>query len=196
MTAPGYAALGIYKAGQNKPSLLSVNGRVVVFDTPEMAKNVVPVLGEDRPCTFSADGESAYFLPLDPNGVNRVVVLTDYDPYNLPSGLPMRSETRLTEWKGHVMWHLVFADCGQFEARGDGTYRNTAIGEAGRPRIERTTVCAKCEERHERSRDTSRGAEAALCDCLNKLLWKDERLPCGGQRCAGRDCQSESDQPF
>lgn len=103
MSAPGYAVIGIYRPGQSQPSLMSHHGRVIVFDTPEMARNYLPQLGGGRPTRWK-DRDTAYWLPLQPKGVNRAVVLTDYDVYNLPPGAPIRSETRGRDWQRHVIW--------------------------------------------------------------------------------------------
>jgi len=129
MGHPDYAAVGIYRSGQARPSLLSANGKVIVFDTPQMARHVLPLLGGGRIAAWDADKETVCFTPIDPQGVNRACILTGYDPYHLPAGLPLRSETRLRAWRNHVMWQHVFADCGQMRRRVDGTFANTALGE-------------------------------------------------------------------
>lgn len=129
MSNPGYAVIGVYAPGSQKPTLMSANQRVIVFDTPQIAKQIMPLLGNGRICHLSKDNETATFSPLDPQGVNRAVVLTGYDPYDLPPGAPVRSETRLQEWKRHVMWSAVFSDTGQMTQRKDGSWANAAVGE-------------------------------------------------------------------
>ncbi len=126
---PGYAVIGIYPPGKDKPQLMSANGRVLIYDTPEIAKQVLPMLGNGRRALLSADGERVSFIPIDPKSVNRAVVLTGYDPYNLPAGMGFRSEARLQEWRRHIMWSYVFFDRGQMVRRADGTYANAAIGQ-------------------------------------------------------------------
>jgi hypothetical protein len=114
MSAPGYAVIAIYPPGALHPSLLSKNNKVIVFDTPAMAREFLPILGEGRICYFSGDGESVTFAPVDPKGVNRASVLTHYDVYNLPPGTPVRSETKGREWKRHIHYgQAMFEDAGQ-----------------------------------------------------------------------------------
>ena len=115
-SAPSYAAIGIYQPGQTKPSLMSVKGRIVVFDHPSQAADYLPLLGGGR-VTQWVDGENAFWLPLDPRGTNRACIITDYDPYGLPPGMPVPSETRGKEWKGHIHAAYVFHDCGQMVQR-------------------------------------------------------------------------------
>lgn len=117
--APSYAAIGIYPPGDSKPSLLSKHNKVIVFDTPQMAKEFLPILGDGRLEHWSPDGESVSFTPILPNGVNRAVILTDYDVYNLPPGTPVRSESRLLEWRHHIHW-------GQALLEGDDGWRPVA----------------------------------------------------------------------
>lgn len=126
---PGYAAIGIYAPGADRPALMSANGRVILFDTPAVARSFLPALGGGRRDLWAADGETVCFAPLDPRGVNRACVLTGYDPYNLPPGLPVRSEVRSREWRGHVHYAAWWRDAGQMVRRPDGTFANLAIGE-------------------------------------------------------------------
>lgn len=109
---------------------MSSNGRVIVFDTREVAKNFLPMLGGGRPTTWKADGESCYWLPVEKNALSRACVVTGYDPYDAPAGIPgIRSEAHGMEWRCHIMWSHWYSDCGQFEACSDGTFANTALGE-------------------------------------------------------------------
>ena len=128
--APGYAAVGIYLPGSDRPTLMSANGRVIVFDTPEVARHFLPLLGGGRPGCWDTEEETICFAPIDRDGVNRACILTGYDPYNLPPGLPVRSETRQKEWRRHVHWAHWWTDCGgNLTRRADGTFANTALGE-------------------------------------------------------------------
>ena len=127
---PAYAAIGIYRPGQAKPSLMSVQGKIVVFDHAGQARDHLPLLGGGRVTRWEGV-ETAYWLPLDLNGVNRACILTGYDPYNLPPGMPIQSETRSREWRGHVHAAYVFHDCGQMARRRDGSWANLALGERG-----------------------------------------------------------------
>ncbi len=45
MSRPSFAAIGIYAPGQSKPSLMSANSRVIVFDHAEQARQYLPLLG-------------------------------------------------------------------------------------------------------------------------------------------------------
>lgn len=122
----GYAVVGIYPLGGGKPQLMTSHGKIVLFDTREIAQGVIPLLGAGRRYTWSADGDTITFLEVDPAGVNRAVILTEYDPYDLPPGMPVPSETRLMDWRNHVMWSYVFTDCGQMQQQADGTWLNLA----------------------------------------------------------------------
>ena len=126
MSHPPFAAIGLYAPGQSKPSLMSARGRVIVFDHAEQARQYLPLLGGGRPTRWQ-DRERAFWLPLRQAGVNRACILTDYDPYALPPGLPVRSETRGREWRDHVHAAHVFHDCGQMRPQPDGSWRNTAL---------------------------------------------------------------------
>ena len=130
MSLPLFAAIGIYRAGSSRPSLMSVGGKIVVFDHAVQARQYAPLLGGGR-VTRWQDAETAYWLPLDVNGVNRVCIVTDYDPYSLPPGLPVLSETHGREWRGHVHAAHVFHDCGQMQRQADGSWRNLALNCGG-----------------------------------------------------------------
>lgn len=130
-TEPKYCALAIYVAGNDDPTLLSVNLKVVLFDTKVIAQQFMPLLGNGRIPRWSMDGETITFLEFDPTGFNRACIITAYDPYNLPAGMPegISSETAGLEWHSHIMWSHVWFDCGQWERRANGKMFNTAIGE-------------------------------------------------------------------
>ena len=137
---PAYAVMGIYLPGQTKPQIMSAKGKVILFDTREVAINFAPKLADGRIDFWEADGETVSFAPLDPKGVNRACVLTGYDPFDAPIGLNIQSadgkrvykihsEARGREWKHHVMFSHVFFDCGQMAKQADGTMVNLALGE-------------------------------------------------------------------
>lgn len=128
MSLPAHAVIGIYLAGQTRPTLMSAHGRVVVFDHAMQARQYLPLLGRGRPTRWASPDE-AYWLPLAPEGVNRACVITEYDPYNLPPGLPVRSETRGREWRDHIHMMYVFHATGQMQQRQDGSWANLALGE-------------------------------------------------------------------
>lgn len=118
MGAPPYAVVGVVHAGKTDPSVLSVKGKVVVFDTPEIARNFIPRLGNGR-ITRWKDADTCYWLEIDPNGIGTAVVLTDYDVYDVPARMEIpiagnkgirliHSESRLREWRHHIMWNYAF----------------------------------------------------------------------------------------
>lgn len=125
----GYVALATYCTGSDAVRLLAAKGRIVLFDTVAIAQQFIPLLGMGRTSFWSKDGESITWMPLDPNGFNRAVILTGYDPYHTPAGMPddIRSEARGREWKSHVMFSAAFLDCGQMVRKADGTVVNTAL---------------------------------------------------------------------
>lgn len=102
--------IGVYPPGKSDCTLMSSGRRVIVFDTPEMATQFLPLLGNGRVAHWGADGESVSFAPLSETDTNRAVVLTGYDPYNAPNG---RSESPIREWRHHLMWSHWWSDCGQ-----------------------------------------------------------------------------------
>lgn len=126
----GYVVIGTYSLGADNARLLSANGLIVLFETVAMAQQFAPLLGCGRETTFAAGGEKISWSPLDPRGINRAVIITDYDPYNLPANFSVsgvKSETKTREWKHHVMWFHAFFDCGQHAVDADGNVRNLAL---------------------------------------------------------------------
>lgn len=128
-SAPKYCAVGIYVAGAKEPRLMMASGKVILFDTLAIAQQVLPLIGGGRFSHWSDDRESIGWTPIEAEGVNRCDILTGYDPYRLPAGLPghLRSETAGKEWHSHVMWSHWMTDCGQFAKRADGTMQNTVL---------------------------------------------------------------------
>lgn len=132
-----YCAIGVWIFGRDNPALLraegepGVPGKVVIFDTLAMAQEFLPQLGMGRLATWSADRETVAFTPLstEPGTFNRACVITKYDPYHLPSGMPpdLLSETLGKEWKRHIMWSAAFFDVGgNMVERPDGSIANLA----------------------------------------------------------------------
>ena len=105
---------------------MSVGGKIVVFDHAVQARQYVPLLGGGR-VTRWQDADTAYWLPLELNGVNRVCIVTDYDPYSLPPGLPVASETHGREWRGHVHAALCVPRLRTDAAQADGSWHNLAL---------------------------------------------------------------------
>ncbi len=100
-----YCVVGFYKPGESRVSLISSNGKVIVFDTPLLAYEIVNTNFRDqRSMIWDSKKEQAYLIPVLPDRINRYVLITPYDIYNLPPGLPIKSETRNMAWKYHVHW--------------------------------------------------------------------------------------------
>lgn len=100
-----YCVVGFYIPGESRVSLVSCNGKVIVFDTPLIAYEIVNSHFRDgRMLTWDNKKESAYLTPVLPNRINRYVLLSPYDVYNLPPGLPVRSEAKNMPWKYHIHW--------------------------------------------------------------------------------------------
>lgn len=106
-----YCAVGVYWADRpDAPELLAVEGRMVVFDTLEIARQTLPRLGGGRPEIWDAAKETVSFLPIAPTGFNRLAIITGYDPYDVPTGLRSKgilSEAHGRDWRRHVYWRHV-----------------------------------------------------------------------------------------
>ena len=89
---PDYAAIEVVHPITGKWELMSSNGRVIVFDTAELAWNWLPLLGGGR--TFSSDARnlSVCFHTISSAAPNRARVVTPY--------LPEES----FPWKRHMIW--------------------------------------------------------------------------------------------
>ena len=123
---PHYAVVGWYPNGGNDVRLLSSKGKVIVFDSPVHARDIMTKLSDGRLATWKR-GDVVTFSPALPNSINKACIVTDYDPYMLPACAPVSSETPLKPWKHHVSsWH-VFYDCGQLTEDKDGTVTNLAL---------------------------------------------------------------------
>lgn len=125
-----YVAAAWQPWGKTTMSLLSVGGKIVLFDTMQIAREFLPILGQGRMSHWSPDGETLVFTPVDPNSMNKVVLIRDYDPYNLPAQMPhgIRSETKSMQWRSHIMFTHAFLDVGQHVVK-DGQVINTLIDE-------------------------------------------------------------------
>ncbi len=108
-----YCIVGIHYAdAPDKPEILAINGQVVVFDTLNMAREVLPRLSAGRPEFWDKTREVVCFSPLlrAPDSFNRLSIYTGYDPYNCPNGFlskGIRSEAVGLDWKNHVYWRHV-----------------------------------------------------------------------------------------
>ena len=106
-----YAAVGVYWADRPEtPEFLAVDGRMVVFDTAEIARQTLPRLGAGRAESWDAARETVSFAPPLVTGFNRLAIFTGYDPYDVPNGFRskgIRSEARGLDWRWHVYWRHV-----------------------------------------------------------------------------------------
>ena len=106
-----YCALGIYWADTPEtPEILAVEGKVVLFDTVEIARQTVPRLGCGRQEIWDVSRETLRFEPETKSGYNRIALITEYDPYDVPNGMRakgIRSEARSLDWRWHVYWRHV-----------------------------------------------------------------------------------------
>ena len=88
-------------------SLLSSDGRIILFDTLEVAKNVLPYLSEGRDTRFLGDDRLLFVPPLF-DRINELMIISPYDPYDVPNNeAGVRSETRFSDWRNHIMWSYV-----------------------------------------------------------------------------------------
>ena len=87
-----YAAITVFSPRSRQWELMSDRGRIIVFDTAELAWNWLPLLGGGRP--YSADARSLLlsFLEISTAAPNRARVVSPYNP----------GET--APWKRHVIW--------------------------------------------------------------------------------------------
>jgi hypothetical protein len=106
-----YAAVGIYWADRpDTPEFLAAEGKVVLFDTAEIARQTLPRLGAGRAESWDAARETVTFSPPVSNGFNRLAVFTGYDPYDVPAGFRSKgiySEALGRDWRSHVYWRHV-----------------------------------------------------------------------------------------
>lgn len=128
MSNPGYAVIAVYKPGNSDPSILSASGKILIFDTPTVAKQFIGQLGNGRIAHYSVDEETVTWSPILRNEPNKAVVLTGYDPYDTPPGA-IRSEVRLMPWKRHAIWTDALVNRGQIVTCSDGTMANIALGD-------------------------------------------------------------------
>ena len=102
-----YAALAVYWGHDvTNGSLLSDDNKIVLFDNKLVAQDFIPTMGNGRLSTWSVDGETIYFSPIDPHAINKASIVTNYDVYDLPANHPTLSEARNSPfgWKFHEMW--------------------------------------------------------------------------------------------
>lgn len=87
-----YAVVAVFSPLSERWELMSSDGRVIVFDTPEIAWEWLPLLGGGRPFRADVRTRSLWFLEISRTAPNRARVVRDYDP------------GERFPWKQHVMW--------------------------------------------------------------------------------------------
>lgn len=89
---PGYAAVAVFSPITGRWELMSDGGRVIVFDSAQVAWEWLPMLGSGRPHVADARSHSVTFLEVSAVAPNRARVICPYEP-----GEP-------TPWRRHVIW--------------------------------------------------------------------------------------------
>lgn len=106
-----YCVVGIYWANNpTTPEFLAVEGKIVVFDTVQCAREVIPSLAPGRVEYWDVTQEICAFSPLSRQSFNRIAIFTGYDPYDVPSGFRSKgvwSEGEGRPWRRHVYWRHV-----------------------------------------------------------------------------------------
>jgi hypothetical protein len=87
-----YAAVRVVNPRNGRWELMSSGGRVIVFDTAELAWNWLPLLGGGRPYTADARSLCLCFLEISSAAPNRAAVVSNYTP----------GET--APWQRHIIW--------------------------------------------------------------------------------------------
>lgn len=136
MPIPPFAIICIYPPGQSDPTPITVNGKLVIFDHAEQARNYIYLFGNSRETVFDTL-DSVHWTPLKFDQPNRALIVTEYDPYNAPANWDatkhdgtkyrIRSETHGMEWKHHIHAAYVFEECGQVDTDKDGVHTNLAL---------------------------------------------------------------------
>ena len=87
-----YAAVEVLSPRSGKWELMSAGGRVIVFDTAEIAWNWLPLLGGGRLHSSDARRRSIAFLEISSCVPNRARVVSPYDP------------GEKAPWRRHIIW--------------------------------------------------------------------------------------------
>ncbi len=87
-----YAAVEVLSPRSGRWELMSAEGRVIVFDTAEIAWNWLPLLGGGRLHSSDSRSRSIVFWEISPVVPNRARVVS---PYDLGEKTP---------WERHVIW--------------------------------------------------------------------------------------------
>ncbi|HZO90530.1 MAG TPA: hypothetical protein VFB38_19540 [Chthonomonadaceae bacterium] len=101
MSQPDYAAVAVVNPVTGRWELMSSGGRVIVFDTAQMAWEWLPLLGQGR--LYRADRRtlSLWFLEVSSALPNRARVVCPYRP------------EEAQPWRRHLIWSEWWSDCGQ-----------------------------------------------------------------------------------
>jgi len=106
-----YCIVGLFYADSgDQPDFLSFEGRLVTFDTLQIAQDFLPLLGGGRLYSQDVARETFTFSPISRKSFNRAVIYTGYDPYDVPNGFRTKgvySEGHGQDWKHHVYWGHV-----------------------------------------------------------------------------------------
>ncbi len=89
---PDYAAVLVVSAVTGRWELLSVGGKVVVFDTAETAWQWLPTLGQGRVGVENERAQSLCFAEISRTLPNRARVISPYVP------------GEKTPWRRHLIW--------------------------------------------------------------------------------------------
>ncbi len=92
MRQPDYAAIAVFSPFSRRWELMSDRGRVIVFDSAEVAWNWLPLLGGGRPYVADARSRTICFVELSAIAPNMAYVEA---PYRTGEPLP---------WRRHVIW--------------------------------------------------------------------------------------------
>lgn len=96
MSQPDYAAVAVVSPVTGAWELMSSGGRVIVFDTAQVAWEWLPLLGQGRPYTADARNLRLTFQEVSATLPNRAQVISPYRPDEAPP------------WKRHLIWSEWF----------------------------------------------------------------------------------------
>src|ERR1051326_4352417 len=89
---PEYAAVSVFSPVTQRWELMSDGGRVIVFDTAEVAWNWLPLLGGGGPYSADLRALTLCFAEISRMAPNRARVVSPYRP------------DEKQPWKHHVIW--------------------------------------------------------------------------------------------
>ena len=97
---PEYAAIGVVHPTTGQWERMSAGGRVIVFDTAELAFSWLPLLGGGREYRVDRVRREICFLEIRTDQPNRANVISPYDP------------GEQYPWKRHIIWSEWWSDLG------------------------------------------------------------------------------------